>query len=79
MRDYLTIIHQGGMVLGLCKKLTLLLYPVQQLYHYINQTSLKNKSLVVTCWERADLLALVCAVFFELVTFPLVSLVMCGT
>ena len=28
---------------------------------------------VVTCWERADLLALVCAVFCEFVTFPLVS------
>ena len=34
--------------------------------------------LVVTCWERADLLALVygvCAFF----TFPLVSWVRCGT
>ena len=29
---------------------------------------------VVTCWERADLLALVCGVFCEFVTFPLVSL-----
>ena len=28
---------------------------------------------VVTCWERADLLALVCGVFCEFVTFPLVS------
>ena len=27
---------------------------------------------VVTCWERADLLALVCGVFCEFVTFPLV-------
>ena len=26
----------------------------------------------VTCWERADLLALVCGVFYEFVTFPLV-------
>ena len=34
---------------------------------------------VVTCWERADLLALVCGVYFELVTFPLVSWVRCGT
>ena len=34
---------------------------------------------VVTCWERADLLALVCAVFCEFVTFPLVSWVRCGT
>ena len=34
---------------------------------------------VVTCWERADLLALVCGVFFEFVTFPLVSWVRCGT
>ena len=25
---------------------------------------------VVTCWERADLLALVCGVFCEFVTFP---------
>ena len=28
---------------------------------------------VVTCWERADLLALVCGVCCELVTFPLVT------
>ena len=34
---------------------------------------------VVTCWERADLLALVCGVFCEFVTFPLVSSVRCGT
>ena len=27
----------------------------------------------VTCWERADLWALVCGVFSEFVTFPLVS------
>ena len=26
---------------------------------------------VVTCWERADLLALVCGVHCEFVTFPL--------
>ena len=30
-------------------------------------------------WERADLLALVCGVFCEFVTFPLVSWVRCGT
>ena len=35
--------------------------------------------LVVTCWERADLLALVCGVCCEFVTFPLVSWVRCGT
>ena len=35
--------------------------------------------LLVTCWERADLLALVCGVFCEFVTFPLVSWVRCGT
>ena len=34
---------------------------------------------VVTCWERADLLALVCGVCREFVTFPLVSWVRCGT
>ena len=34
---------------------------------------------VVTCWERADLLALGCGVFCEFVTFPLVSWVRCGT
>ena len=34
---------------------------------------------VVTCWERADLLGLVCGVFCEFVTFPLVSWVRCGT
>ena len=33
---------------------------------------------VVTCWERADLLALVCDVYCEFVTFPLVSWVRCG-
>ena len=35
--------------------------------------------LVVTYWERADLLALVCGVYCEFVTFPLVSWVRCGT
>ena len=34
---------------------------------------------VVTCWERADLLALVCGVYCEFVTFPLVSWVRCDT
>ena len=34
---------------------------------------------VVTCWESADLLALVCGVLCEFVTFPLVSWVRCGT
>ena len=34
---------------------------------------------VVTCWERADLLALVCGVNCEFVTFQLVSWVRCGT
>ena len=34
---------------------------------------------LVTCWERADLLALVCGVCCEFVTFPLVSWVRCGT
>ena len=34
---------------------------------------------VVTCWERADLLALVCGVCCEFVTFPLVSWVRYGT
>ena len=34
---------------------------------------------VVTCWERADLFALVCGVYCEFVTFPLVSWVRCGT
>ena len=34
---------------------------------------------MVTCWERADLLALVCGVYCESVTFPLVSWVSCGT
>ena len=33
---------------------------------------------VVTCWERADLFALVCGVYCEFVTFPLVSWVRCG-
>ena len=34
---------------------------------------------VVTCWERADLLSLVCGVYCEFVTYPLVSWVRCGT
>ena len=34
---------------------------------------------VVTCWERADLLALVGSVYCEFVTFPLVFWVRCGT
>ena len=34
---------------------------------------------VVTCMERADLLALVCDVYCEFVAFPLVSWVRCGT
>ena len=34
---------------------------------------------VVTCWERADYLALVCGVYCEFVTFPLVSWVRCGS
>ena len=34
---------------------------------------------VVTCWERTDLLALVCGVYCEFVTFPLVFWVRCGT
>ena len=33
----------------------------------------------VYMWERADLLALVCGVYYEFVTFPLVSWVRCGT
>ena len=36
--------------------------------------------LVVTCWERADHLAIVCGVYnCEFVTFPLVSWIRCGT
>ena len=31
---------------------------------------------VVTCWERADLMALVCGVYCEFVTFPFVSWVL---
>ena len=38
-----------------------------------------NMCFVVTYWERADLLALVCGVCCEFVTFPLVSWVRCGT
>ena len=34
--------------------------------------------LMVTCWERVDLLALVCGVC-EFVTFPLVSCARCVT
>ena len=38
-----------------------------------------NMCFVVTCWERADLLALVFGVYYEFVTFLLVSWVRCGT
>ena len=38
-----------------------------------------NMCFVVTCCKRADLLALVCGVYYEFVTFPLVSWVRCGT
>ena len=34
---------------------------------------------VVTFWERADLLALVCRVYCKFITFTLVSWVSCGT
>ena len=34
---------------------------------------------MIFCWERGDLLALVCGVYCELVSFPLVSWVRCGT
>ena len=37
------------------------------------------KCFVITCWESADLLALVCGVYCEIVTFPLVSWVRHGT
>ena len=36
-------------------------------------------SVYMCCWERADLLALVCGVYCEFATFPLVSWVRCGT
>ena len=35
--------------------------------------------IVVTCWERADLLALVFGCLTEIVTFPLLFWVRCGT
>ena len=38
-----------------------------------------HMSLMVTCWERADLLALVVVSNCEFVTFPLVFWVRCGT
>ena len=38
-----------------------------------------SKKITSSIWERADLLALVCGVFCEFVTFPLVSWVRCGT
>ena len=37
------------------------------------------KYFVLTCWEMADLLPLVCGVYCDFVTFPLVSWVRCGT
>ena len=37
------------------------------------------KCFVVTCWERADLLALVCGVCCDIVTFSLIYCVRCGT
>ena len=38
-----------------------------------------NMCLVITCWERADLLAVARGVYCLFVTFPLVSWVRCGT
>ena len=34
---------------------------------------------VIACWERIDLLALLCGVYCEFVTFPLVSWVRFGS
>ena len=45
--------------------------------HHLEFLTLKG-GCTVTCWERADLLALVCGVYCEFVTFPLVSWVGCG-
>ena len=42
-------------------------------------TVIRIFTFLVACWERADLLALVCGVYCEFVTFPLVSWVRCGT
>ena len=38
-----------------------------------------NMYFVVTCWKRADLLALVCGVYCDFVAFQLVSWVRFGT
>ena len=37
---------------------------------YLCRVHVMLSHLVVTCWERADLLALVCDVYCDFVTFP---------
>ena len=65
-----------------CSKVVLLLWIFMFLFCLVFAMSLCASvymCFVVTCWERADLLALVCDVCCEFVTFPLVFWVRCGT
>ena len=50
-----------------------------KIHHFYGVQAMSPVIIITTCWERADLLALVCGVSCEFVTFPLVSWVRCGT
>ena len=57
-------------------KAVLLLWIIMFLFCLVFAMSLCTSiymCFVVTCWEKADLLALVCGVYCQFVTFPLVS------
>ena len=74
-------IHNQGLRLALGAFRT---SPVASLYVEADEPSLYSRREKLSLQyairlERADLLALVCGVFCEFVTFPLVSWVRCGT
>ena len=53
---------------------------IQFIINALDKSKLKKWALKMITYSRsADLLALVCGVFCEFVTFPLVSWVRCGT
>ena len=70
----------GGVYSNVLSTSSLLYTIAKSKTRYFNYLRLSQKFIhAFTCWERADLLALVCGVFCEFVTFPLVSWVRCGT
>ena len=58
-----------------CLQLVIVVFPdhTHLLFFAMSLCASVYMCFVVTCWERADLLALVCGVYCEIVTFPLVS------